>query len=156
MLPIRAPATAVMTTAPWNGFAPDAPKARFMSAVFYLGWAIAVVLVVVGIYALVAPRALARAYGVDVEGHEAHGYVRATGIRDVALGVALGATAYFHYLPLLIVLSVAGIAVSVADLWIVWHHGGHARHLHPAHAIHASGILAFVLIIAMALFAIGR
>jgi uncharacterized protein YjeT (DUF2065 family) len=139
-----------------NGFERDAPKAQGMSAVFYLGWAIAVVLVVVGIYALVAPRALARAYGVAVEGHEAHGYVRATGIRDVALGVALGATAYFHYLPLLIVLSVAGIAVSVADLWIVWHHGGHARRLHPAHAIHASGILAFVLIIAMALFAIGK
>ncbi|MFZ0030754.1 MAG: DUF4267 domain-containing protein, partial [Candidatus Cybelea sp.] len=87
--------------------------------------------------------------------HEAHGYVRATGIRDVALGVALGATAYFQYLPLLIVLSVAAIAVSVADLWIVWHHGG-ARRLHPAHAIHASGVVAFVLIIAMALFAIGK
>jgi hypothetical protein len=138
-----------------NGFERDAPKAQGMSAVFYLGWAIAVALVVVGICALVAPRALARAYGVAVEGHEAHGYVRATGIRDVALGVALGATAYFHYLPLLIVLAVAGIAVSVADLWIVWHHGG-ARRMHPAHAIHASGVVAFVLIIAMALFAIGK
>jgi hypothetical protein len=138
-----------------NGFVPDAPKTRFMSAVFYLGWAIAIVLVAVGVYALVAPRALARAYGVAVEGREAHGYVRAAGIRDVAFGIALGAAAYFHYVPLLIVLAVAGIAVSVADFWIVWHHGG-ARRLHPAHAIHASGIVAFVLVIAMALFAIGK
>ncbi|MFY9663334.1 MAG: DUF4267 domain-containing protein [Candidatus Cybelea sp.] len=126
-----------------------------MSAVFYLAWVIAIVLVLVGIYALFAPRTLARGYGVAAEGHETHGYVRATGIRDVAFGVALGATAYFHYLPLLIVLAVVGIAISVADFWIVWHHG-HARRLHPAHAIHASGIVAFVLIIAMALFAIGK
>ena len=39
-----------------------------MSAVFYLAWVIAIVLVVVGIYALVAPRTLARGYGVAVEG----------------------------------------------------------------------------------------
>lgn len=126
-----------------------------MSAAFDLAWVIAIVLVLVGIYALVAPRPLARAYGVAAEGHDAHGYVRASGIRDVAFGVALGAAAYFHSLPLLIVLAGVGIAVSVVDLWIVWHHG-HAKRLHAAHAIHASGIVAFILVIAMALFAIGR
>jgi hypothetical protein len=126
-----------------------------VSAAYDLGWAIAVVLVGVGIYALAAPTQLGRRYGVAVEGHEALGYVRATGIRDVAFGVALAATAYLHALSLLVVLAVVGIAVSIADLWIVWHHG-HARRPHVAHAIHASGIVAFILVLAMALFAIGK
>lgn len=125
-----------------------------MTAAFYLGWAIAAVLIVAGVYALLAPHVVARFYGVAVEGHRETAYVRATGIRDVAIGVALGATAYFHFLPLLLVLAVIGIVVSVADLWIVMHHGAHRTH--AAHAIHASGIVAFVLIIAMALFAVGR
>jgi hypothetical protein len=133
----------------------DCRKAKRVSVAFTLGWIIAVVLVIVGVYALVAPKQLGHAYGVPVEGHEAHGFVRATGIRDVAIGVALGAAAYFHYLPLLIVLAVAGIVVSATDLWIVSRHG-HARRLHFAHAIHASGIVAFILIIAMALFAVGK
>ena len=126
-----------------------------MNAAFDLGWLIAIVLVLVGLYALVAPRSIAPHYGVASEERSAHGYVRATGIRDVAIGVALGATAYFRFLPLLIVLAVAGIAVSIADLWIVWHHGG-ARRLHLAHGVHAAGVVAFVLILAMALFAVGR
>jgi hypothetical protein len=113
------------------------------------------VLVAVGLAALLAPHWLARHYGVSVEGHRESGFVRATGIRDVAIGVVLGAAAYLHALSLLIVLAVAGIAVSIVDLWIVSHHGG-VRRFHPAHAIHASGIVAFILVIAMALFAIGR
>ncbi|HVN68632.1 MAG TPA: DUF4267 domain-containing protein [Candidatus Binatia bacterium] len=126
-----------------------------MTFAFYLGWAVAAVLVFVGLYALAVPGALADGYGVRSDGHTSSGYVRATGVRDVALGVVLAATAYFHSLPLLVVFSIAGIAVSVTDLAIVWHHGEHKR-FHPAHAIHATGIVAFVLIIAMALFAVGR
>jgi hypothetical protein len=125
-----------------------------MSAVYYLGWVIAVVLVVVGIWALFSPRSLAREYGIPAEGHEAHGFVRATGIRDIAFGVVLAATAYLHLLWLLVIIAVVGIGVSLADLWVVSHHGG--RRFHRAHAIHASGVVAFVLVIAMALFAIGR
>ena len=56
---------------------------------------------------------------------------------------------------LLIVLAVMGVVISIADFRIVSHHGG--EHKHPAaHAIHASGIVAFILILAMALFAIGK
>ncbi len=125
-----------------------------MSALFLLGWAIAIVLVVLGAYALVAPHPLARQYGVSAEGHAAAGFVRATGIRDIAVGVVLGAAAYFHAVALLVVIAAAGIAVSIVDFWIVWHHGH--RRLHPAHGVHAAGVVAFVLILAMALFAIGR
>lgn len=126
-----------------------------MSAVYYLGWAIAVVLILIGIWALVSPHAVAREYGVPVEGHEAAGFVRATGIRDIAIGIVLAATAYLHVLWLLVIVAVVGIAVSIGDLWVVSHHGG-TRRFHRAHAIHASGIVAFVLVIAMALFAVGR
>jgi len=113
------------------------------------------VLVAVGLAALLAPRWLARHYGVSVEGHRELGFVRATGIRDISIGVVLAAAAYLHALSLLIVLAVVGIAVSITDLLILSHHGG-VRRFHPAHAVHASGIVAFVLVIAMALFAIGR
>lgn len=126
-----------------------------MSAVYYLGWIIAIVLVIVGIWALISPDTLARDYGVPAEGREAHGFVRATGIRDIALGVVLAATAYLHLLWLLVIIGVVGVAVSIGDVLVVAHHGG-VRRFHRAHAIHASGIVAFVLVIAMALFAIGR
>jgi ABC-type Fe3+ transport system permease subunit len=126
-----------------------------VSVAFDLAWLIAIVLVAVGIYALLAPRAVARHYGISVEGDREAAYVRATGIRDVALGIVLGATAYYRIAPLVIVLASVGIVVSVADLWLVWHHGGHRRP-QAAHAIHGSGIVAFILVIAMALFAVGR
>jgi hypothetical protein len=110
--------------------------------------------VAVGAYAILAPHALAHRYGVAAGGHEGTGWVRATGIRDVALGVALGATAYLHARGLLVVLAVMGAIVSAVDLRIVLHHGGTQRH-RAAPAIHATGVVAFILIIAMALFAIG-
>jgi ABC-type Fe3+ transport system permease subunit len=126
-----------------------------MSAAIDLGWVIAIVLVAVGVAALAAPRWVARHYGVSIEGHRETAYVRATGIRDVAIGIVLAATAYFQFLPLLIVVAAVGIGVSVADLWVVIHHGG-AHRPRVAHAIHGSGIVAFILIITMALFAVGR
>lgn len=126
-----------------------------MTLAFDLGWIIAIVLVAVGLYAIFAPHPLAHGYGVPAEGHSAAAFVRATGVRDIAFGVALGATAYFRFLPLLIVLAVVGIIVSAVDLGVVLHHG-RSKRVHAAHAIHASGIVAFVLILAMALFAVGR
>lgn len=123
-------------------------------AAFYFAWAIAAALVAVGLYALIAPHALAQRYGLLAQGQGAAGWVRATGVRDVALGVALGATAYLHAVTLLIVLAVMGVVVSIADFRIVTHHG-EGRRYHAAHAIHASGVIAFILVIAMALLAIG-
>jgi Domain of unknown function (DUF4267) len=126
-----------------------------MAAAFYLAWIVAVVLVAVGVYALVAPHDLARRYGVATENRdEAAAFVRAVGIRDIAIGIVLGATAYLHSLPLLVIVAVVGILVSIVDLGVVHHHGSPA-HRGGAHAIHGSGIVAFVLILAMALFAIG-
>jgi Domain of unknown function (DUF4267) len=141
-----------------------------MAAAFDLAWIIAVVLVGIGLYALVRPGDLARRYGVPIEKdkhetakdrHEESderrqeaAYVRATGTRDIAIGVLLAATAYFRNVPLLIVFAVVGIVVSIVDLGIVHRHGDPPHH--TAHAIHGSGIIAFILILSMALFAIGR
>jgi hypothetical protein len=126
-----------------------------MSVAFILGWILAVALVAVGLVAVAAPHELARRYGVAVHGPDGAAFVRATGVRDIAIGMVLGATAYLHSLPLLIVLAIVGIVVSIADLRIVTHHGQTHRY-HAAHAVHASGVVAFVLVLAMALFAIGR
>jgi predicted Na+-dependent transporter len=125
-----------------------------VALVFYLAWIIAIALVVIGIYALAAPNLMAHRYGVSTEDHSAAAFVRAAGVRDIALGILLAATAYFRFIPLLIVLAVAGIVVSVVDIAVVSHHGHGPRH--SAHALHASGIVAFLLVIAMALFAVGR
>lgn len=138
-----------------RGSPPSRGASSVVAAVYILAWIIAIVLIGVGIYALISPHALGRHYGVEVEGHKAAGFVRATGIRDIAIGVVLAAAAYLHSLPLLIVIAVVGIIVSITDFVIVSHHGG-AHRFHPAHGIHASGVVAFILVIAMALFAIGR
>ncbi len=125
-----------------------------MSVLFVLAWIVAIGLVCLGLYSLLAPRLLAGHYGVAVEHHTGEGYVRATGVRDIALGVILGAIAYTHATTLLIIFAIVAILVSVVDLVLVRHHGGH-RGMHYSHAIHASGIVAFILILTMALFAIG-
>ncbi|HTU80493.1 MAG TPA: DUF4267 domain-containing protein [Candidatus Acidoferrales bacterium] len=126
-----------------------------MNAAYAVAWLIAAALVAVGLYALLAPHPLARRYGVHINDEAAAGFVRATGVRDVALGSALGAAAYFRAVPLLVVIAGAGIVVSIADFLIAYHHGREKR-FHAAHGIHAAGIVAFALAIAMALFAIGK
>ena len=125
-----------------------------MTVLLVLCSALALVLIVTGVYALVEPHGMARIYGVPIEGASGAGFVRATGIRDLAFGVALGASAYFRDEPLLIIVAAAGVLLSLADFSIAYHAGG--RQLRPAHGFHASGIVAFILVLTMILFAFGR
>lgn len=118
-----------------------------------VGGLVALGLIVVGIVALFAPHAMARAYGLPLEGHAAAGFARATGIRDVALGAILAAAVYYRDVPLIVVLSIAGIVLSVTDFAIAYHAGG--KRLRREHAVHVAGGVAFVLVLTMALFAIG-
>ena len=124
-----------------------------MTPITTAGLVVAAALIVVGLAALIAPHPAARAYGLPADGDAARGFVRATGIRDVVIGVVLGAAAYVHDVPLLVVLAIAGIAISAGDAFIAYHSGG--RRWRPEHGIHAAGAIAFVLVLAMALFAIG-
>ena len=125
-----------------------------MTVVLVLCSVLALVLVLAGIYALIEPHRLAHLYGVPIEGAAAAGFVRATGIRDLVFGFALGAAAYFRETPLLVVLAAAGILLSLADFGITYHAGG--KQLRAVHGFHASGIIAFVLVLTMILFIFGR
>jgi hypothetical protein len=116
----------------------------------------ALALAILGIGALVNPIGMSHFYGIPIEGEHAHGlgFVRATGSRDLILGLVLGAAVYFAYWPLIDVLLAAGILLSAGDFWIAYHAAG--QRFHKAHTLHAGGIVAFVLVLAMALFALGR
>ena len=125
-----------------------------MSVFYALCWVLTAGLVIVGLAGIVAPHAMARVYGVPTGDHAAAGgFARATAVRDLGLGLVLGAATYYRHLPLLVVLAIAGLAVSIADFWIAYHAGG--KRLHPSHAGHGAGIVAFILVIAMAAFAFG-
>ncbi|HEY1655193.1 MAG TPA: DUF4267 domain-containing protein [Candidatus Tumulicola sp.] len=124
-----------------------------MTALGIVGALVAVALALVGAAALLAPGRVASAYGLPAGAESTHGFVRATGIRDVVIAVVLGATVYFGDRPLLIVVAAAGVALSLADLFNAYHTGG--RRWRREHVSHLGGIVAFVLVLTMALFAIG-
>jgi Domain of unknown function (DUF4267) len=124
-----------------------------MTPITIAGGVLAAALVAVGLAALFAPHPVARLYGLPADGDAARGFVRATGIRDVVIGIVLAAAAYVRDVPLVVVVAVAGVAISVADAFIAYHSGG--KRWRPEHGIHAAGAIAFALVLAMALFAIG-
>jgi hypothetical protein len=116
----------------------------------------ALALVVLGVAALVNPIGMSHFYGIPIEGEHAHGlgFVRAAGNRDLVIGLVLGAAVYYRFWPLIDVMLAAGVLLALGDFWIAYHAAG--QRFHKAHAMHGAGIVAFVLVLAMALFAIGR
>lgn len=125
-----------------------------MAALTLLCYLLALALVVVGVAGLAFPEALSGLYGVHARDDTSHGYVRATSIRDIGIGIALAIAAYAHVLLLLIALIAIGLAISFADFAIVFHARG--KRFGASHAGHAAGAIAFIVALAMALFAIGR
>ncbi len=124
-----------------------------MTALTIVGGLVALALAAVGAIALLAPRRLAAAYGLPSDADSSHGFVRATGLRDVVIAIVLAATIYLGDRTLLIVVAAAGVALSLADLFNAYHSGG--RRWRREHVSHVGGVIAFVLVLAMALFAIG-
>jgi hypothetical protein len=124
-----------------------------MTALLVAGGIVALALVLVGVVALAAPHRMASIYGLPLDGNAARGFARATGIRDVALGTILAAAVYYRDVPLIVVLAVAGVILSLTDLAIAYHASG--RQLRREHGVHVGGVVAFVLILTMALFAVG-
>ena len=116
----------------------------------------ALALVALGLAALFNPVGMSHFYGIPIEGEHAHGlgFVRAAGSRDLIIGLVLGAAIYYRFWPLIDVLLAAGILLAAGDFWIAYHAAG--RRFHKAHAFHGGGIIAFILVLAMALFALGR
>lgn len=125
-----------------------------MPALNLLCYALALALVVVGIAGLFFPEALSGLYGVRARDAASHGYVRATAIRDLGIGVVLAIAVYAHVLLLLVALTAVGLIISFADFAIVFNARG--KRIGVAHAGHAAGVIAFIAALGMALFAIGR
>ena len=92
-----------------------------MTALTIVGGLVALALAAVGATALLAPRWLAAAYGLPSDADSSHGFVRATGLRDVVIAIVLAATIYFGDRTLLIVVAAAGVALSLADLFNAYH-----------------------------------
>jgi hypothetical protein len=115
---------------------------------------VALALVILGIAALVNPMGMAHFYGLPVEADHAIGFVRSTANRDLIFGLVLGAAVYYQYWPLIEVMLAGGVLLSLGDFWIAYHAAG--KRFHRAHAVHGTGIVALLLVLGMALFAIGR
>lgn len=125
-----------------------------MSPLTILCYVLALALVVTGITGILFPEALSGLYGVRARDATSHGFVRATAVRDLGIGVALAIAVYAHVFALLVTLVAIGLAISFADFAIVFNARG--RRVGAAHAGHAAGAVAFIVALAMALFAIGR
>jgi hypothetical protein len=123
-----------------------------MTAVVVIAIVVAIGLIAVGLWALFDPRRMSHAYGLPAEGQHAHGFARAAGLRDLVIGGILLYAGSVHNLPFIAVLGVAGILLSIGDFAITFH--GNGRRLHGAHVSHAVGIIAFIVVAAMALWAI--
>lgn len=125
-----------------------------MTALNLLCYALALALVAVGVMGVIFPEALSGVYGVRVRDTESHGYVRATAIRDIGIGVALAIAVYAKVVLLLTTLIAIGLAISFADFTIVLR--ARRGRLDVSHAGHAAGAIAFIVALGMALFAMGR
>jgi hypothetical protein len=120
---------------------------QIVAALVALGLAIA------GVAGILWPERGERLYGAPPSGGEAHGFVRAAAVRDVVIAVILGAAAYVADVPVMVVVAIAGIALAACDAAIAYHASG--KRWHRGHGVHLAGIVAFVLVLAMALLAVG-
>lgn len=116
-----------------------------------LGVAGGVGLLGVGVAALVSPRLLARLYGLPVAEPNGLGFVRACGLRDLALGGVLLAFVASQDRRGMLVVAVACLLLSAADFLVVWTASG--RRLRPEHASHLAGFVACAALIALLLAA---
>lgn len=124
-----------------------------MTALQIVAYLVALALAAIGAAGLGFPRGAARWYGLTADGDSAHAFVRAAALRDLAIGVVLGAAAYFHDVAVTIVVAIAGIVLAIGDFAIAYHASG--RRVRREHASHFAGALAFALVLAMALLAVG-
>lgn len=112
-----------------------------------LGVAGGVGLLSVGVAALASPRRLSRLYGLPVSEPNALGFVRACGLRDLALGGVLLAVVASGDLRAMLYVAVSCLLLSAADFLVVWTASG--RRLRPEHAAHLGGFAACAALVAL-------
>lgn len=100
--------------------------------------------ILIGAFALVLPARLARAYGLPAAERVAFAFVRATGVRDVALGTILLAALIGGSEFLLRVIVATGGIIALADFALAF--TGAGRKMQPQHATHLAGAIAFAVI----------
>lgn len=108
----------------------------------------AIGLIAVGALALVSPRRLARSYGVGVTDAPSFVYVRATGARDLILGIVFAAATYRGDPVALLFLCALGLLLSLADFTLAF---TFARSFRSELAAHIGGAIGFIIIIALLL-----
>lgn len=104
-------------------------------------------LLAVGALGIVFPVPLAQSFGVPLNDEAAAVFVRATGVRDVAIGAILLAAALRGAGVVLLVAAIACLFISVADF--VNAYIGSGRELHRQHVVHIGGALLFAADVAL-------
>ena len=101
----------------------------------------------IGIAAIARPAVLSHLYGLYVHDKNGHGFVRATGARDVAFGVLLIAFSFTSPTALLVTLLV-GAALALSDFLIVWRTNGSFEPVLHSHLFGGALLLAIATIVA--------
>jgi hypothetical protein len=118
---------------------------------YTLSWLIALMLVVVGFAAGLAPGLTSRGFGVTATGPAALAYVRATGSRDLVLALILIVLLVHHASGLLAASIALSAIVAAGDLMLVLRTPGARR---STGVIHGTSVVA--LLVTAALLASSR
>jgi hypothetical protein len=106
-------------------------------------------LLAVGALGVAFPTPLAHSFGVPLGDRSAVVFVRATGVRDIALGAVLLAASLRGSGGVLLVAVIACLAISLADFANAFFGGD--RVLHRQHVVHVGGAALFAAILALLL-----
>ena len=98
--------------------------------------------VLIGIAALAKPEILSHLYGLYSHERNGRAFVRAAGVRDIAIGALLIVFAFTAPFALFVTL-IAGACVAVADFILVWRTN---RTFDPMLYSHLAGAAAFAVI----------
>ncbi len=106
-------------------------------------------LLAVGVLGLAFPAPLAQSFGMPIEEKSSAVFVRATGVRDCALGAILLAASLRGAGDVLLVTVAACLVISLADFLNAFFGGD--RVLHRQHVVHVGGAALFAAILALLL-----
>lgn len=104
-------------------------------------------LLAVGALGVAFPAPLAQSFGAPLRDTSAVVFVRATGVRDLALGAVLLAASLRGAGDVLLVGIIACLAISIADFVNAFFGGD--RVLHRQHVVHICGAALFAAILAL-------
>ncbi len=103
----------------------------------------------IGALGVAFPAPLAHSFGTPLSDESAVVFVRATGVRDIALGAVLLAAALRGDGDVLLIAVIACLMISLADFLNAFFGGD--RILHRQHAVHVGGAVLFAAILALLL-----